>query len=362
MRRLSALALAALAALAPRPAQAARLKDLAAVAGARDNELFGYGLVVGLAGTGDTEQAPFTQQSLGSMLGRLGLRVPVADLRVRNVAAVMVTARLPAFARAGTRLDAAVGSIGTARSLEGGFLLLTPLTGADGTVRAAAQGPVQTGGLAAGGAAGQFRRNQPAAGRIPGGAIVERPVIPSLSAPVVLQLREPDFTTARRVAAAVDAALGDGSAHALDAAAVEVRAGGSTDPVELLARLEAVEVEADRRARVVVSERTGVVVAGENVRLRPATVAHGELRVTVGEAPVASQPGTLARAGNTAVLERTQVDVTETSRGAVAMPAAGSVDELARALNALGAGPRDLVSILQALKAAGALDAELEVL
>lgn len=371
----SALALlllgAALLLLALPARGAVRLKELADVQGVRDNELFGYGLVVGLAGTGDSERVFFTQQSVAGMLGRLGVRVEPRDVRARNVAAVMVTARLPGFARPGARLDVSVSSLGNARSISGGLLLVTPLTAADGQVYAVAQGPVQAGGYAAGAAGSSLSKNTPTTGRVPGGGTVERGVVPKLEGPLLLALRRPDFTTASRVAAAINGALGEGAARALDPAAIEVAPpADQPDVVALLAKVEALEVEADGRARVVISERTGTVVAGERVRIRPVAVAHGGLQVAIASTPLVSQPspfstGTPGQPGGGArtVVERSAVPTaSEESRQAVALPATASVEDLARALNALGATARDLVSILQAMKAAGALDAELEVI
>ncbi len=386
-------ALAALVLAFPVPCPAAvRLKDLADVQGVRENELLGYGLVVGLAGTGDTERVLFTQQSLAGMLGRLGVRVNPTDVRARNVAAVMVTARLPAFSRPGNHLDVAVASLGNARSLGGGILLLTPLNAADGQVYAVAQGAVQVGGydVLAGGSS--LSKNTPTTGRVPAGATVERAVTPSLAGPtLVLGLHRPDFTTANRIAAAINAKLGAAgsaptqaatppaapppavragpAARALDSAAVEVTVPERfhADPVALMAELEVLEVEADGRARVVVSERTGTVVAGERVRIRPVAVSHGGLQVSISLQPVISQPGaSFSQAPNpnarTVVAQTGAPSANEESRGVIALPATTTVQDLAKALSTLGASARDLVSILQAMKAAGALDAELEVI
>lgn len=347
-----------------------RLKELADVRGVRDNALIGYGLVVGLAGTGDTESVLFTSQSMAGMLGRLGIRIDPRDVRVRNVAAVMVTATLPAFSRSGSRLDVSVSSIGNARSLVGGTLLLTPLRGPDGKTYAVGQGAVQAGGLSAAGLGNRFQRNTPTAGRIPAGATIERAVKVDLdSGPVVLALRSPDFTTANRVAARINkrfAELGNDvvKAVAKDPAAVEINLpedyeGGA---VALLAEIEALEVDADERAKVVVSERTGTVVAGANVRLRPVVVAHGNFSVAVDAKPVVSQPNPFTLGGQTVTQRQGDLKTDEANAKAIALPQTSSVQELAAALNLLGASPRDLISILQAMKAAGALDADLEVL
>jgi flagellar P-ring protein precursor FlgI len=362
-----ALAILALASAAGEARAAVRIKELAEVQGVRSNELFGYGLVVGLAGTGDEERVFFTQQSIAGMLGRMGVRVDPRDVRARNVAAVMVTGRLPAFIRAGNQLDVTVSSLGNARSLAGGVLLITPLTAADGQVYAVAQGPVQAGGYQAGAFGSSVGKNTPTSGRVPGGATVERSVVPKLEGPLVLGLRRPDFTTATRIAAAVNQALGEGSARAVDPAAVEITPPqGQADPVALLAKVEVLQVEADSRARVVVSERTGTVVAGEGVRIRPVAVAHGGLQVAINSTPLVSQPNPFTgnkNDGARTVVERTAVPTaSEESRRAVALPATATVEDLAKALNLLGASARDLISILQAMKAAGALDAELEVI
>lgn len=341
-----------------------RLKELVDVEGVRDNPLYGYGLVVGLGGTGDSERVLFTSQSVSGMLGRLGIRVDPRDVRSRNVAAVMVTARLPTFTRPGSRLDATVSALGDARSLEGGVLLVTPLSGPDGQVYAVAQGAVQVGGYEVSAAGSAARKNQLNTGAVPGGATVERAVAPAFGGggPLRLSLRRPDFTNASRLAQAITAALGEGTARAVDPALVEVTPPPSLqDPVLLLARLEPLEVNADSRAKVVVSERTGTVVAGAQVRLGPAVISHGGLQIQVDQGLAVSQPPPRSR-GTTVSAPVAQVRATETGSPAVAMAGAASVQDLARALNALGATPRDLIAILQALRAAGALDAELEVL
>ncbi|MBI5494559.1 MAG: flagellar basal body P-ring protein FlgI [Deltaproteobacteria bacterium] len=349
---------------APGDAGATRLKDLVEVRGARDNVLLGYGLVVGLPGTGDTERVLFTTQAVSSMLGRLGVRVLPQDIRMRNVAGVIVTARLPAYVRQGTAIDVSVASLGNARTLTGGVLLATPLQGPDGKVYVVAQGEVQTGGYDVTSASAVVRKNQTASGRVPGGGLVERSVVPPLGGDTLyLHLKEPDFTTAQRIVDAVNRATGRAAARAPDPALVEVAAVDRTPEahVALLSHLEGLEVEADRRARVVVSDRTGTVVAGTDVRIRPVAVAHGGLQVVISQAPIISQPNPLA-GGRTVVVPVQSVDVREGSSPTVALPAAATVQDLVKALNTLGATPRDLVSILQAIKAAGALDADLEVI
>jgi len=361
----TACALAAALLLAvPGVGRAARLKELVDVVGIRDNALYGYGLVVGLAGTGDSEVLLSTQQSIAGMLGRLGIRIDPRDVRARNVAAVMVTARLPPFTRPGTRIDVAVGSLGNARSLAGGVLVATPLAAGDGRVYALAQGAVQVGGFDAGTQLAQIRRNTPTSGRIAGGATVERSVDYALgTGPLTLALRRPDLTNATRVAAAVNAKLGAGAARALDAAAILVTPpeASKADLVALLAELEALEIDADVRARVVVSERTGTVVAGEGVRIRPVAVAHGSLQVSVTSQTVVSQPSAYSR-GTTTSSPLDQVAAEQGAGRTVALPAAATVEDLAKTLNLLGVPPRDLIAVLEAIKAAGALEADLEVL
>ena len=333
--------------------------------GSRDNALLGYGLVVGLTNTGDSEQVLFTMQSVAGMLGRLGVRVDPRDIRSRNVAAVMVTAKLPTFSRTGSTIDVTVSAMGNARSLQGGTLLMTPLTGADGQTYAVAQGPVQVGGFEVAGAFASVRKNTPTSSTIPGGATVEKAVTPRLdTGTFTLRLKRADFTNAARIAAVIDGALGAQSATALDSAAVEVKVPDAEkgSPVLFLSKLEALTIEVDQRAKVVVSERTGTVVMGENVKLRPAAVSHGGLRISIATQFAVSQPPAFATSGKTVVAPQQQVEAQESQRAAVAMPAASSVDDLVKALNAIGAPPRDLISILQALKAVGSLDAELEVM
>jgi flagellar P-ring protein FlgI len=369
MRRntaITALVLVLFSGLAsPVSAAPVRIKELADVQGVRDNALYGYGLVVGLAGTGDSEMVYFTSQSIAGMLGRLGIRIDPKDVRVRNTAAVMVTARLPAYARPGTRLDVNVGSMGNARSLAGGVLLVTPLTGPDGQVYAIAQGPVQAGGFDTAASGSRVQKNQPTSGTVPSGATIERAVAANLDkGPLMLGLRRPDFTTALRIADAVNKALGGDSARALDPASVEIKPGadwkGKT--VSLLAKIETLEVDPDQRAHIVVSERTGTIVAGEGVRIRPVAVAHGGLSIQVTQTPFVSQPNAMARTGRTISGRTANIEAQEANGKAVALPATTTVEDLVKALNMIGVGPRDLVAVLQAMKAAGALDADLDVM
>ena len=357
--------LAAPPATRPAVATAVRIKELVDVQGMRENALYGYGLVVGLAGTGDTEYVFFTSQSISGMLGRLGIRIDPHDVRVRNVAAVMVTARLPAFARPGTTMDVSVASMGNARSLAGGVLLITPLTGADGQVYGLAQGPVQAGGIDVAAFGSSFQKNQPTSGRVPAGATIERSVSPNLDKEkLTLGLKRPDFTTANNLVEVINKALGEEAAKAIDPAQIELKvpAAYKGKTVGLLTKLETLEVQSDDRARVVVSERTGTVVAGERVRIHPVAVAHGGLSISIQANPMVFQPNAFSQGGKTVQTKQAQIDAKEKEKAMVSLPATTSVEDLTKALNLLGATPRDLIAILQAMKAAGALDADLEVL
>jgi flagellar P-ring protein precursor FlgI len=366
IKRLSlVLLLLALALYASRVLAApTRLKELVEVQGARDNPLYGYGLVVGLAGTGDTEAVFFTAQSISGMLGRLGIRIDPKQVRVRNVAAVMVTAKLTSFTRPGTRIDVNVSSMGNARSLSGGVLLITPLTGPDGQVYVLAQGSVQAGGFDAAAFGTSIQKNQPTSGSVPAGGIVEKAVLGNLEkGPMVLGLKRPDFTTASRIAEAINKELNGEAARAIDPAAIEIKIPDEYKGkfVGLITKLEALEVEADQKARVVVSERTGTVVAGERVRIHAVAVAHGGLSISISTATNVYQPNALSR-GQTAQTRQAAVDAKEKEKPVVALPATSTVEELVKALNLLGANPRDLIAILQAMKAAGAIDADVEVI
>jgi flagellar P-ring protein precursor FlgI len=341
-----------------------RIKDIARIGGVRANQLFGYGLVVGLAGTGDTQGAFFTVQSVANMLARLGIVVPAARLRVKNVAAVMATAELPPFARGGDRIDVTLSSLGDARSLVGGVLLQTPLQAADGNVYAVAQGPVVVGGAGEQAGGSKVQINHLTVGRVPGGALVEREVPASIAENQVVSLilLQPDFATAVRVAEAINRVFPGLAATAVDAARVDVQVpqnypGGLA---AFLARIEVLTVRPDTSARVVVNERTGTVVIGGHVRILPVVIAHGNLRIEVQAAPQVSQPPPLSP-GRTEVVPRTKVEVKPEPGALVPIPGTNSVQDLARALNALGVTPRDLIAILQALKAAGALQGELVI-
>jgi flagellar P-ring protein precursor FlgI len=360
---------AVLAVLAPwAGAHAERVKDLAAVAGVRPNQLVGYGIVVGLDGTGDqTSQAPFTVRSILNMLARFGITLPPnVTPQLKNVAAVTVHADLPPFAKPGQRIDVTVSSIGNAKSLRGGSLIMTPLIGADGEVYAMAQGNLVVSGFGVEGRDGsRIAVNVPSAGRVPSGATVEREV-PSdfATAPLVtLNLHTPDFTTATRVASGINALLGPGSAVAQDAVSVHVQAPSDpTQRIAFVAQLQELEIDpGEGPARVIVNSRTGTVVIGSNVRVLPAAVAHGSLSVTITERFDTSQPEPFAR-GETVVTPRSDIEVSEGAGRMFKFDAGVNLDEIVRAVNQVGAAPGDLVAILQALKEAGALRAELIVI
>ncbi|MCE3002956.1 MAG: flagellar basal body P-ring protein FlgI [Xanthomonadaceae bacterium] len=348
-------------------AHAERVKDIAQVEGVRGNPLVGYGLVVGLDGTGDqTSQAPFTTQSLKTMLERLGVTVPPnVNPQLKNVAAVAIQAELPPFARPGQAIDITVSSIGNAGSLRGGALLMAPLRGADGEVYAIAQGNLVVGGFGARGQDGsRVAVNVQASGRIPNGAIVERPAPPAFTGgPVTLNLHDADFTTAQRVADAINARLGPGTASALDAGSIALDAPSEpTSRTAFLASVESIDVTpGDAPAKVVVNSRTGTVVIGAQVRVSPAAVAHGSITVTVAERPAVSQPAPFGE-GETVVVPQSDVQVTEEESRMFLFAGGVSLDEIVRAVNQVGAAPGDVVAILEALKQAGALRAELEII
>ncbi|MCE9578763.1 MAG: flagellar basal body P-ring protein FlgI [Deltaproteobacteria bacterium] len=357
--------LAAIGALAA-TAHADRIKDLASIAGVRSNQLTGYGIVVGLDGTGDDARSPMVRRSLAKMLKKLGVTVDANEIKAKNVAAVIVTAELPPFARPGSGLDITVSSVGSAKSLAGGTLLQTPLRGADNRTWALAQGALTVGGYAvSGGTGSEARKNHVTVGRIPGGAQVEADAPTEMpTREVVLVLATPDFTTATRVSAAIVAALGEGAASVRDAGSIVVPVSKARKGhvAELIAALEAIEVEPDAPAKIIVDERTGTVVIGEHVRLAPVAVAYGGLTIDIRETPEASQPGGIASGGTTTVVPKTEIKVTEGQGSLHPLAGGATVGDVVKSLNALGASPRDLIAILQALKAAGALRAELEVL
>ncbi len=369
--RIIALAalLAAVFSLAP-PAAAAtmsRIKDLANIEGVRQNQLVGYGLVVGLNGTGDTlNNIPFTRQSLQAMLERLGVNTRGATMRTANVAAVMVTANLPAFGAQGTRIDVTVSALGDAKSLQGGTLLVTPLMGADGQVYAVAQGSLAIAGFSAGGEAAQVTRGVPTVGRIANGALIEREIEFSLAAQksLRLSLRNPDLTTSRRIAAAVNDFLGGNAAEPLDPAtvAISIPPKFQGNMIRLLTEIEQLQIEPDNGARIIIDERSGIIVMGRDVKVSTVAVAQGNLTVTISEQPQVSQPAPLS-GGQTTVVPRTgvRVDASEGNKLAIVRESV-TLKDLVDGLNALGIGPRDLIAILQAIKSAGALQADIEVM
>ena len=362
---LAAGLLAALVAIAPAPASAERIKDLAQVAGVRGNPLVGYGLVVGLDGSGDrTSQTPFTVQSLKTMLDQLGVTLPPGvNPQLKNVAAVAIHAELPAFAKPGQTIDVTVSSIGNAGSLRGGALLMAPLKGADGQVYAIAQGTLVVSGFGASGRDGsRISTNAPNGGSIPNGAIVERAAPGSAqTGNVTLNLRQSDFTTAARIVAAIDGAFGPGRARALDGVTIEV-APPASDRITFLSRLESLEVTPGAAAaKVIVNARTGTVVMGGEVSVMPAAVSHGSLTVSVTENTMVSQPGAFGR-GNTVVAPQSSLEVTQDGGRMFLFEGGSSLESIVRAVNAVGAAPGDIVAILEALKRAGALRAELEVI
>ena len=348
------------------PAPAARLKDLVAIEGVRDNQLIGYGLVVGLAGTGDRRQALFSAQSLTNMLERMGVSVPPTAIRVNNTAAVMVTATLPAFAQPGMHIDITAAAIGDASNLQGGILVLTSLRGADGLVYAIAQGPVMTGGFSAGKGGSTQTVNHPTVGRSPSGATVER-LAPSLApkSAIRLQIRHSDFTTAARIVAALNqrftADKPVARAENSGLVTVAVPTEYTTRVTEFIAELESLTVEADRPARVVINERTGTIVLGKDVRVAPVAILHGNLSVEIQTTVQVSQPNVLGQ-GTTEVVPQTTVAAKEEKARSVLLKQGSTVEDLVRALAAIGSTPRDVIAILQNLRSAGALDAEVEVI
>lgn len=362
--RLSLSILALLSVTAP--ASADRIKDLATIGGVRDNHLTGFGIVVGLDGTGDDARSPVVKSALTKMLKRLGMTIDPRDLKAKNVAAVMITADLPPFAKPGMAIDITVSSMGNAKSLAGGTLLAAPLKGADARTWAIAQGTLSVGGFIAEGSSGsRAKKNHTVVGTVPGGAIVEASA-PTLlpQKQIALVLKQPDFTTATRMRDAIIATLGENTARLGDAATVivPIPPGQARQVGELIAKLEAIEVEPDVVAKVIVDERTGTIVVGEAVTLRKAAITFGALTIEIDETPTVSQPLAPLGKGDTRVVPRTKLDVKEADNPIRVLDKAGTVGDVAAALAALGAKPRDLVSILRALKAAGALRAELETL
>ncbi len=350
------------------PAEAAsRIKDIVNIENVRENQLIGYGLVVGLNGTGDNPRnSPFTTQALASMLERLGVSVKPGDMKPANVAAVSVIANLPPYARKGSRIDVQIAAMGDATSLQGGTLLVTPLLGLDGEAYAAAQGTVQVSGFAAKGAAASVSRGSTTSARVPGGAIVEREVAFGFADQnnVKLALKNPDFTTAQHIAQTINAALSAHAATVLDPATVQLSVPASyrDGMIALITRIERLPVDVDETARIVIDEASGTVVMGADVRISKVAIAQGNLTISVAEAPQASQPNPLSKGGETVVLPRSAINIDDGSGKSMAViDGSASLKDLVGGLNALGVAPRDLITILQSLRAAGALQAEIEV-
>ncbi len=355
--------------LAANPAQAARIKEIASIEGVRSNQLTGFGLIVGLDGTGDqTTQMPYTTQGLSNYMRQLGMTLPVAQLsqlQMKNVAAVLVTAQLPAFARPGQTLDINVSSVGNAKSLKGGTLIATPLKGADGEVYAMAQGNLIVAGAGASAGGSKVTVNHLSVGRIPDGAQVERSVPTALleGNSISLSLNASDFQTARKVAAAVNQRFGAGMATALDGRTVQVQApAGANDRISFIAEMEEIPVEASiQSARVIINARTGSIVLNQAVSLGACAIAHGNLSISISSTPSVSQPNALS-GGQTVVTEKANIDIKAEPGKLIQIPASAQLADVVKALNSLGATPQDLLAILQAIKSAGALNAELEVI
>ncbi len=351
--------------LAASPAPTAtRIKELIAVEGVRENQLIGYGLVVGLQGTGDKRQTFFSTQTLANMLDRMGVQVSPTAVLVRNMAAVMITANLPPFAQPGQRIDLTAAAIGDATNLQGGILLATPLRGLDGQIYAVAQGSVVTGGFVAKGAGASASLNHPTAGRVPGGALVERPAPSVALGPTVrLQLRQADFTTSARIAATINERFGAGRATPESSGSIRVETPPdyAGRPVEFMAAIESLTVLADRTARIVVNERTGTIVMGKEVKISPVAIMHGALSIEIQTTYDVSQPAPLSQ-GATTVVPNTTVQVKEEKAKSLVLKRGATVEELVRALQSIGATARDVIAILQNLRAASALEADLEVI
>jgi flagellar P-ring protein precursor FlgI len=365
MRTLTGFVLALLVSL-PTPASAqVRIKDVATLDGYRPTPLLGYGLVVGLNKTGDKRQTIFTAQTLANMLERLGVGVNGGEIKIENTAAVLVTAELPPFARPGARLDVTASSVGDARSLQGGVLLVTALRGPDGSTYALAQGPLSIGGFGGGKSGNSVQVNHLTVGRVPGGGLVESGVRSAMKPvdEILLSLKDADFSTAHRLADVISVELGDSAAKAIDPATVSIRVPAvyKNSLPDLLARIEPLRFDVDAPARVVINERTGTVVIGSDVRIGRAAVAHGNLSVRISTHYDVSQPNALAQ-GQTAVVPQEKVDVSEGAAQLVALDEGVTLEAVVRALNALGATPRDIIAIMQALKASGALRAELVIM
>ena len=368
MKPLRSLILLLLALSCALPALADRIKDVSQIYGVRNNQLIGYGLVVGLDGSGDqTTQAPFTAQSLSAMLTTLGINLPgVGGLQLKNVAAVMVTAVLPPFSQPGQNIDVTVSSLANAKSLRGGTLIMTPLKGADGNVYAIAQGNILLAGAGAASGGSSVQVNHLSAGRIPAGATVERPVQSSMVGEtdhITLELHQTDFTTASRVVQAINRLFGDNTANAMDGRMVKVRAPQDQNRrIAFISQMEnIVFTPGELAAKVVLNPRTGSIVMNQSVQVENCAVAHGNLSVTISSTPQVSQPGALS-GGQTVVTQQAQIQIQSDKGGLVALPTSASLSEVVKALNAVGATPQDLLAILQAMKASGALRAELEII
>jgi flagellar P-ring protein FlgI len=360
----------AVAAGAQAEPQQARIKDIASIEGIRDNQLVGYGLVVGLRGSGDSQQTVFPAQTLISALQKMGVTVPLSggtqsaqNMQIRNMAAVFVVATMPPFSRSGSKIDITVSSAGDARSLEGGVLLMTPLYGPDGQIYAQAQGALVLGGYSVSAAGNTRQLNHPTTARIPSGALVERAVPFELNQLKIVDvvLNDADFHTSERMAAAINKALGSSRAKAIDSRQVEIAPKPEEDRAALLDAIEAVEVDVSPRARVVVNERTGTVVIGGTVRLQPVSILHGGLVVNVTSEPMISQPNPFGQ-GTTEVVNKTTVEAQDKPVNRIDLKQGATVEDLVQELQRTGAGARDVISILQAMKQAGALEADLEVL
>jgi flagellar P-ring protein FlgI len=364
-----AIATAALAAITAIPAAAesgARLKDIASLQGTASMPLIGYGLVVGLNKTGDKQQTLFSTQTLANMLQKMGVVVPPGAMVVANVAAVLVTAELPAYARPGARLDITASSVGDARSLQGGTLLATPLRGPNGDIYALGQGALSIGGFGGGSGGNSVQVNHLTVGRVPSGALVQMGSAMQLPTTEVLTLalREPDFVSASRLAQAVNKELGQETAHVVDPGSITIKVPGEYRGAvaDLMARLEQLPVDTDANARVVINERTGTVVVGGTVRIGAAAVAHGNLSVRISTKYEVSQPSPMSKNGDTMVVPNEQVDVHEGNARLIGLEEGTTLESVVRALNSLGATPRDIIAIMQALKAAGALRADIVIL
>jgi flagellar P-ring protein precursor FlgI len=364
VRLVTRLVLGLLATVVSVSAAGSRVKDIAIVAGARDNQLVGYGLVVGLAGEGD-KNLIFTLQTVANLLQRHGLNLPPAALSSKNIAAVMVTADISAFKKPGARLDVTVSSIGDAKTIQGGVLLQTPLVGADGEVYAVAQGPLSIGGFSAGpggGGGANVQKNHPTVAQIIGGALVEREIPTEITHENVVELllREPDFTSVARLTAAINDVFA-GSSESVDSTTVRVKIPGNIagSPVDFIARLESIEVQPDVPARIIINERTGTIVATSKVRISSCAVSHGNLTISIASTLDVSQPLPFSQTGETVVTPRTETEVSEPKAALVPLPDLPTVEKIAASLNSLGVTPRDMMAIFQAMKQAGALHAEL---